>query len=799
MLILSINSDYTKAEERELLIARTTPVTELAANDHTQMARHDILSSNYAAAHFSNGLAFSKTDYARQLVPELEKVTVEIPTVAAGEFNGEFSRSTFTLLHPEDFLHFLEINGIAQAQRITDAFMNGVQSDPSCHGLRSECVILTDEFAVVIDYYQKKVRLFVTPDWIGQGTTVQEYLNVSGDNIIKNRLSAFFNKNDYGNNLMISNQGYAGFMDGFFYHNVDVNDEGSILNDFNYTWLAKNKKSQVGRSSRGQYFNYAYSKSYLANTLFQGIVVGTSEELNLKKSDNSVTFFSPIPAVLTIAKGKETIYKRYINAGMGSVSYEELPRGLYQAELLITTEDGALIHSTPTFIVNDGSNFASAFELFAQYGSGTDQLLPVYGVGASLPIVDHVVLYSALQSVDENPHISVGIEYRNDQFSVAATASKDDHSKGYDITLLWQGLSVSYASTDDNGVTDNREDASRVSTQDQRQRALRVNYSHSIGENTTVSYSYTNNDSNFDQSASYGASVAMPIWKGIFMSLGYDRRVNEDSANISLSIPLGLHLTTSVLSAYDGSQWRTRATAQYMNHYDDVLSYNLGVTAGREHERNLSSGVNYNGAHANISSRLSLSEQQGNAYGMQLDSLQLLSKEGLDILNPYKMGDHDSYILLPHEMKEHIDVSYSRAGESSHAFASEDHRAVGVTSYERYQVSAKIKSGEYVFENLSDRMKEHVDLIPGKAMSVQRSPNKVLDNIIKLESPVTAIRCHGKGCVSVENIQDDLYRVRMFTGGEVSLSSDRGYCHAITEQEREANRGQLTRLSCENT
>lgn len=130
--------------------------------------------------------------------------------------------------------------------------------------------------------------------------------------------------------------------------------------------------------------------------------MGTSEQLSLSRSDNALTFFSPVPATVTVVNANQEVLKRYVNAGIGSISYNDLPRGIYQADVQIKADDGTLIHSMPSFIVNDGSRFAAGFEVYGQYGVATEEQLPTYGVGASLPVAENIVVYSSLQSVNKD-------------------------------------------------------------------------------------------------------------------------------------------------------------------------------------------------------------------------------------------------------------------------------------------------------------------------------------------------------------------------------------------------------------
>ncbi len=761
--------------------------------------------ANYLSSHFANGLAFSQSDYARQFSAAVEKVKIEIPSVAEGEFNGEFSRTKFTLLESADFIQFLDVNNIQHSDQIAEAFLKGVESDPSCQGLRSECVIYTQSFAIVIDYYQQRVRLFISPEWVGRRKDRNEYLEVEGSNIATNKMSLFYNDNSFGKDLTISNKGYAGFGDGFFHHDVDIkNEAGSTLNDLNYTWLSDNNKVQAGRLKHGAYFNYAYGKSHLANDLFQGVIVGTSEQLSLSKSDNALTFFSPVPAMVTVVSANQEVLKRYVNAGIGSISYSDLPRGIYQADVLIKTDDGTLIHTMPSFIVNDGSQFAAGFEVYAQYGVATEDLLPTYGVGASLPVAENVVVYSSLQSVDKDEFLSVGAEYRKDGLSLAATLTDSDQRREQDLTLLWQAFSVNYSQSKAK-VTEKAQGRQEWQEGEEWQsleqadhtRSLRLSYNHQVGERSVLGYSYTNTRFAYGNSESYGINLSTPIWDNIYLSSNLERRNEEDFISLSLSIPLGGNTTLTSISNYNGKKWSSKATGQYNENYSDTLSYNLSATLGQNDERSISGGFNYGGATASMSSRVFLSGAQGDSYGIQLDSVQILSKNGLEFQNPYKQGEYDSFITLDKKLAKDVSVSIKRSGDNYYQFVDHENGVLGVNSYDRYSVNAKINSGDFVFDNASEKFKKEVDLIPGKGLHITSALSKVIENIIMTNAKQTKMTCQGEGCVAVENIQDSLYRVKMFSSGEVNLISGNGFCSSITEAAREANRGIMTRVACE--
>ncbi|HHQ4488409.1 TPA: hypothetical protein ACSP2A_000700 [Aeromonas hydrophila] len=758
--------------------------------------------ASYLSSHFSNGLAFSHSDYARQFSASVEKVKIEIPSVAEGEFNGQFSRTEFILDKAADFIHFLDVNNIKHSDKIAEEFIKGVGSDPSCQGLRSECVIYTQTFSVVIDYYQKRVRLFISPEWVGRRKERNEYLEIEGSNIISNKISLFLNDNAIGTDLTISNRGYAGFGDGFFHHDFDIdNESGSTLNDLNYTWLNENKKIQAGRLKNGAYFNYAYGKSHLANALFQGIIVGTSEQLSLSRSDNALTFFSPVPATVTVVNANQEVLKRYVNAGIGSISYNDLPRGIYQADVQIKADDGTLIHSMPSFIVNDGSRFAAGFEVYGQYGVATEEQLPTYGVGASLPVAENIVVYSSLQSVNKDEFFSLGAEYRKDGLSLITTLTDSNLRREQALSLLWQAFSANYSQSKGKGPQKVQgilgEKEWQHSQDAEFSRSLRLNYNHQVGEQSVLGYSYTNTRSSYGNSESYGVSLSTPLWGNIYLSSNLERRNEEDFISLSLSIPLGSNTSLTTLSNYNGKKWSSKVTGQYNESYSDTLGYNLGATLGQDNEKSVSGGLNYSGSGVSMSSRAFLSQTQGNSYGLQMDSVQVLSRNGLKFKNPYKGGQYDSFITLDSKLAKDVSVSIKRSSDSSYQFIEQEDGMLGVDSYDRYSVNAKINSGEFVFDNASEKFKKKVDLVPGKALHITSSLNRVIENIVMTHQKQTGMTCQGAGCVTVENIQDSLYRVKMFSSGEVNLISDQGFCRSVTEAEREENRDNMTRISCE--
>ncbi|CAD7549265.1 hypothetical protein KBAHV46_33690 [Aeromonas hydrophila] len=747
--------------------------------------------ASYLSSHFANGLSFAKSEYAKQLTESMEKVKIEIPFVAEGEFKGVLSRNNFTLSSADDFRQFLTVNDIKNSNEITESFLKGIETDPSCQGLRAECVISTRTFAIVIDYYNKKIRLFIGADWIGREEKEDEYLHIDGDNVVTNKMSLFFNSNNTGDSFTLNNKGYSGFSDGFFYHDITTNESGSELNDASYTWLQENKKIQVGRVKFGQYFNYAYGKSHLANSLFQGVIAGTSEQLNLNSSSGKLTFFSPIPGIVTVIKSKQEVLRKYVSAGIGNIDYSELPRGVYQADVTITSDDGAFISSIPSFIINDGSNFLSGIEVYTMYGASGEHLLPTYGAGISLPFSKNIVFSSSWQTIDSEQFIQLGSGYRNDSLDIFMGLTDSRISRDYELTMLWGGLSGNLTASKIKPINNGSVSQQLINT-----RSLRLSYNHPIGDASVLNYSYEYFTSINGNESNYGVNFSTPILNNIYLSSNYNRRGGDNIFGVNISIPIGSHSTISALANHSNNMLSSRVSGQYIGDYDDNTSYSLGVTTG-DNDNNINAGVSYNGAGAKIASRVLASNQQGNAYGMQVDTNQILSRNGVEFLNPSRNGSYDSYIYLDENLSNDVNVNIKRMGSERSEFIDGNNVVSGVDAYKRYTVNAKVISGDYIFDNASDNYRKTIDLIPGKSLHIRSSRRPVIENILIIDKPRKGLRCHGDACISISNIQDNLYRLKTLSVGEVDLVSQEGFCHRLNQHDRDIESGNLMRVNCE--
>lgn len=240
----------------------------------------------------------------------------------------------------------------------------------------------------------------------------------------------------------------------------------------------------------------------------------------------------------------------------------------------------------------------------------------------------------------------------------------------------------------------------------------------------------------------------------------------------------------------------SRVSGQYIGDYDDNTSYSLGVTTG-DNDNNINAGVSYNGAGAKIASRVLASNQQGNAYGMQVDTNQILSRNGVEFLNPSRNGSYDSYIYLDENLSNDVNVNIKRMGSERSEFIDGNNVVSGVDAYKRYTVNAKVISGDYIFDNASDNYRKTIDLIPGKSLHIRSSRRPVIENILIIDKPRKGLRCHGDACISISNIQDNLYRLKTLSVGEVDLVSQEGFCHRLNQHDRDIESGNLMRVNCE--
>ncbi|WP_429216864.1 fimbria/pilus outer membrane usher protein [Aeromonas veronii] len=749
----------------------------------------DVYAQQYGSSYLANGVRLSQSAYANQINATTEKVTIEIPAVAEGIFYGSLSRNSFTLSEKGSFIEFLKVNNIRNSKLIADRFSTGIESDPTCVGFRSECVVLTKDFSIVIDYYQKKIRLFINSDLFGAPPPDEEYRSIQGENILANKAFAFYNKTESGNSYLLKNEGYSGLGSGFFYYNFDLQNQQSKLNDINYSWLHQNKKLQIGRTGYGQYFNYAQSKSFLANDGFQGITIGTTEELNLTKSDKKFPFFTPAPAIITLTRGGREVYKRYVPAGANSISYQDLPKGAYQADVLIVDDNGGTIHESTTFIFNDTSSFGDDVEAYAQYGYTTNGLDKTYGAGISIPIIENLVVYSSFNYLNTENIFSLGAEFRSDIFGLSAVVSKSDNIKKSEAMFNLFGLTGNY-----NEETVHKNNLNNLSNSDEYNRTIGLSYNQVIAETNILSYSYTNYLSSTEKTDAYGIRYSAPIYANIFISAGYERRGDDNIINFSASIPLGKHMSNTVTSNYQ-DKWDARLTSTYNDYYNDDTSYNLGVSVGQGGDKSLNGNLNYNGTAASTSARVNLSNT-GNSYGAQVDSTQLISSSGIDFINS-RRGENSSFIIVDKELIDNITLNYKSTASTIPSFIEKDSNVIPINSFDRYTVTGQMRTGDYVFENGLDKFRDVSDIAPGKAIRITSSTKKVIQNFLYTEHQGQDLKCSGDGCISFERITDNLYRLRSFLDGGVVIETPLGECSTLNKEFRSKNSDNLAAVRCE--
>ncbi|MGL4615612.1 MAG: TcfC E-set like domain-containing protein [Shewanella sp.] len=794
LLLLSSAAESSESETFEnpqLLLANNEKKDFVISKNDSRM--NIIGYTQYAIV---NSAVLSNSAYAKQLAPEKHKVTIEIPGVAEGEFIGNISRFRFELLQADDFISFLDLNRIKDPELITNALVEGMDSDGTCSGLKSECVVTTSAFSIVIDYYNKKIRLFISSDRVGENKVTDNYLSLEGDNILKNKTTSYYSSNGAYENFYINNKGYAGFYDGYVYYNTEITEANNTVYDASYTWLNDSKKVQIGRVTRGQPFNYAYSRSYVRSEQFQGILIGLSDQLNLNSTKKTYSFYSPLPATIIVSRDGKEIYKRYVSAGIGNIEYKDLPSGNYQADIKILSDSGTELYQSTAFFANSGVA-GDKFDFYLQYGYLDDNKL-IYAGGVSVPLMEHFTATASLQNIDSINYITTGVEYRFDPFVLTGTITESNAKSQYNMTAIWGDFSVNYLYREALPELAYKIKAPELDYNIKiPERSFVMNYNHKLG-NGILNYSYSNNSFSDTSYKGFGIVYMTPIYNNLYLSTGYERVNNDNIFNLSVSIPLGKKVTSVMTSRYANGR-SDRVDGQYRDNITNDISYHVGMSAGNDKRQEINSGLNYLGDEVNLLARANYNNASNSSYyGVQLDSIQVVSKNGIDFINPSKYNDYNSYISVNNKLEDNVRLKISSDTNGSDVFINDSRTAIGVESYERYSISARTKNGDYVFSNGLDRMNRKIDLVPGKSLSLSSSLKKIVENIILVSGEVDSLRCEGESCVSVQLIQDNLYRLRTFDNQSISLLGNGLICSELSETQRTGSKQNILRINCEN-
>ncbi len=760
-------------------------------------------------------------DFFNQTSQQVDVIINGLNTGVTLEATVSFDEFLLPAKSETSLLHYLEQVGLKPdliAQILVDT-KEGITSDPSCTGRLISCKPLPEQGQIkyVYDFDNHIVKIFVASDSFLKQGHKKEYQSPYNPNpafINNSRLNLGYN-HAKTRSLTWSNRSTLGLPLGYISLNTQYTATNSTqtITDFElyeaiYNAEYQDTRLQAGRTNYNLSFN---STDYLNNGMrLDGDVIGLGRSQNLLKGEASrqqqYEYYAPQNGTLSVFRGTELILSRVVNEGLHTISYYDLPKGVYSA-LIELRVAGEVIQSEIVQIVNnnqyvlplgewdyvamlgrfDQANFSSNQQeqdydrqfaraalnyrltqaVFVGAGLVTDKKDQYWQVGSSLYLGDKLSLdYSGgFFSTGEDQQIVTltyspfSIDYRrfnselnNNQYRLSqqlfGSSSYQDLSFGVSGSLFGvQGyLRHSYYAT---------EDSSSFSNQ-YKQNATTLSLSHPLlGGNFSLNANYTTYQTSKDQ---FNLTLSWTRNIGDFFSFqnsnyftdaGFSRSINSLNYNLNgeqyaLSASGGIEYTKDK-EIVSGS-----ATYSQKNQYANFNAYAYASDLG-----NRSLSANLNSTQIITPRSFSFTNEQGRAFAnIKIDDIQ--------------EAQLDSALYA--SIKK--DTGYSHRVKLS---ASDT--IMSLAEYTKVSVSLdegtnNVEFGHKQFENF---------VKPGSLLTLTSDLNQLISHVVIFDDifsqPIEDLSCIGEGCVNIEPLSDDgVYRINYRHNKPVRFLSSKGLC-----------------------
>ncbi|MDA0153624.1 TcfC E-set like domain-containing protein [Vibrio sp. Makdt] len=255
------------------------------------------------------------------------------------------------------------------AKQIVAGFSRGQSNTVDCQGDLNLCSLTPKTYDTFYDYHSNKLYLYVNKELLEKSkpkALKKHYASTYNANpgLINN--ASLYTSSDFTNNLNVNLSDQ--FILGLPYGSVHVDtylsnqEDASELNYGYYNLEYQNLRLTAGYHQDRLALN---STSFLLNsTQYHDVNVNLSSSKNLsrtaKNEDQSLYFYAQTQGVLKIFRDDQIILQQSVQEGQGSISYSQLPDGVYDVIVEISvgnqvvSSESVRIYNANTDTLNTG-------------------------------------------------------------------------------------------------------------------------------------------------------------------------------------------------------------------------------------------------------------------------------------------------------------------------------------------------------------------------------------------------------------------------------------------------------------
>ncbi|PSV94022.1 CS1-pili formation C-terminal domain-containing protein [Photobacterium iliopiscarium] len=742
----------------------------------------------------------------------------------------------------ENFKKLLESNNIKgkYVNKILSDLLSseGVLNTNECQGIPSSCIVSTDSYAFFYNIDSNILRVFLSENILKEKKSKVVYAsNINNNNALINSSSIFINQYDDDTSLNISDNFVQGFKYGYLRSDFNINtnnDDVFDLNELSYSVNKDNTELKAGYFSDNNSMNATDVIESFTDSDTVDISFGSSRNLLIKSNQayKKVNIYVPSAGLLSIQKNGTYIKQYAVKAGQQEISYNDLPSGVY--EIRVTVKSGSNTFFDKTYnIYNIKSAMLSKgdFDYRVQvgmlangennegynndYDSHNDEYDDDYNdsiyssAKLAYGLSDGLILSGAITLSEKNDVIfQSAVDYTFINGS-QVTYNNKIYSEGSNlnsVNLYSSWINIGYEEyhfdEDDKLACFTESCSSRTNININKSMLLTGSlstglyynyYKYEEGSNTSITNNYNynyNSSNNFDFDITYNKNDGRVSRYNQFddefqfnfrytinfdnnSQLSFNTSAQEDQFNDFTS-----EFDTGDLLPDDNISFSALARTAFVKDRDQNNDTSLDIMGDYQ---NNNFDANYYGSISTtgtIQQNIAFNNTQViNSDGIDFTRERSEAYLKLDIKKSDDIKDNDTYGILTIEQdnRRKYDVNINQ-----------NNKIVPLKSYSQYD--NKIDTESSSLEN-TGKNRSSFFIHPGSVMTTNMNLTKVVSFVSGfkdiLDQDILAVQCVGQGCVDVENIDGNVFKIAVRSGQPFVLKNKEKILTCLTPQVRD--------------
>lgn len=781
-------------------------------------------------------------DEFKGMFDEKEKlVTIEYPNSESGEINliVSYDRVRFDNKNniEKDKLYKQLIKQNVKANIAKDIInamssSDGIKNSNKCKGFLNTCIVLTESYDVVYDTDRNTLRFFFSQNILNEKVGVDEYAsNINNDPALINNTSFFVNKANSNESIHLNDTLIQGFRYGYLESKFNLSsDNDNELDKIAYNINFNDKKYDIGYFSDDNSMNSTdFIESFTDSDVLE-MSMGSSNNLLLKTSDSNkkIQIYVPSSGLLSIKKNGSFIKQYPVKSGQINVPYSSLPYGIYEINIKVKSGNKIVFDENYNVYNTKGGQLAAKeidyrFQLGVLKDNNGNEISKHYRDDSakdnwksydndyyatsklSYGVTDALMLGGALTIADDNNSIyQVGMNYLMSDSGSIRTTSKLYNKGSYliDVNLYSSFLNIGFSKFE----LDSNDDFAAYTEDYDSNMSLNVSHMFNLGINSTLGiyYNYSKYDESENSDLTGNITYLLSSNSRIDFQTTYNKYDSHNGDNDE-SVKFDLSYTYQFDSGFSSRASFTADNDGYseiMAEYDsgDVISNDdfmlsiLGRTSVQDNnERDSLSSVSINSSYNNDYLTTgyygSIDSDGTNNQSLTLTSNQIISSSGVSFTNKYSDAYLEFDIKRSKDIKE--DGSFGTLAITKDDISRYDipinnkNKLVALDNYAQY--SNKVDTLSSSIENSGVK---GGDLFshPGTVKSIKLDLTKIVSFIGAysdiFDQEISNLSCEGDGCIDVENINDNIFKVAVRSGKEFVLKDGLNKYVCLTPQVR---------------